>query len=49
MREFIFITACVAVVVGLVGLVVAVRELVLYEHYTPPKRKRRATYIKPKR
>jgi Na+/proline symporter len=49
METLILTLAIFSVLVGLVGLVWSIRELVMYEHYVLPKRKRRATYIKPKR
>jgi hypothetical protein len=49
MKNVIISLAFIGIAVGLLGLVYAIREFVLYEHYVLPKRKRRATYIKPKR
>lgn len=49
METIILVIAWLSVLTGLVGLVWTVRVLVASEHYTPPKHKRRATYIAPKR
>ena len=48
METIILTLAVISILVGLVGLVWSIRELSQYE-YVPPRRKRRATYIKPKR
>lgn len=40
METLILAVAGLSVIVGLVGLVWAIRELTMYEHYVVPKRKR---------
>lgn len=44
MEDLILVLAGFAIAVGLAGFIWSVREIRNY-HYTPPKRKRRSTYI----
>lgn len=47
MEIVILSLAVFSIVVGLIGLVYSITELVRSRNYVPPKRKRRSTYIKP--